>query len=167
MLIRLFHYDQASAIVNAQEVTRGEFPAGAYVSSHKITPDFFSDATEEHRNDQVKTGMRFLHTLIYRKIAHGMKKKDDVLEDDDDGTSDAHAGLSSQDPLTKSSSGDPFTSDSHIEGAEDDPTILAMDNLVFIKPTPANQAEHKLSKVTISVNTNHIVTFRWWFLAVL
>ncbi|KAH9810542.1 hypothetical protein DFH28DRAFT_1131935 [Melampsora americana] len=76
--------EEASKIVNAQDMPRGSFPAGPFVSSNAITPDFFSDSYEKLRNNQVKSGMKFLHTLVYRKVAHSIKKKVSTHMEDDD-----------------------------------------------------------------------------------
>ncbi|EGG08451.1 uncharacterized protein MELLADRAFT_61738 [Melampsora larici-populina 98AG31] len=120
----------ASAIVNQQEITRGAFPMGAFVSSNAITPNFFTESAEKYQNDQVRSGMKFLHTLIYRKTAHAMKKKEVFPYED--------VPLS---PEAQMQDGE-----ARVEGALDDDTVLSMENLVHIKATPASQAEHKLSK---------------------
>ncbi|EGF99383.1 uncharacterized protein MELLADRAFT_112772 [Melampsora larici-populina 98AG31] len=136
--------DEASQIVNAQEITRGTFPQGAFVSSNAITPDFFSDIYDTLRNGQVKSGMKFLHTLIYRKIAHAMKKNDVVQYEEDIAVPVVQ--LSSQSSVESSLPGN-----SHVEGALDEETVLSMENMVLIKSTPASIADHKLHKVPTMV----------------
>ncbi|EGG11504.1 uncharacterized protein MELLADRAFT_59724 [Melampsora larici-populina 98AG31] len=135
--------DEASAIVNAQELPRGHFPAGAYVSSSHINPDHFSESAEAARARQVRTGMPFLHSLIQRKVSLGMKKKDLTAYQDDE-TSDSpplapelpRAGMAVKPGSTE------------IEGALDDESVLAMENLVYVKSTPAEQSAHKVETVS-------------------
>ncbi|KAH9812816.1 hypothetical protein DFH28DRAFT_898544 [Melampsora americana] len=113
------------------------FPSGAFVSSTSINPDFFGDTYEELRTAQVKSGMKFLHTLIHCKIAHAMKKGT-LAEGDDVAVASERLQSPSQDPLPR---------ESKIEGALDEETVLSMDNMVSIKQTATNQADHKLAKV--------------------
>lgn len=131
---------QASTIVNAQEVARGEFPAGGYVSSSLITPDFFSDAAEKRRTELVQTGMPFLHSLIHRKIAHSQKKKS-TERNDEDQMDLSHTYTS------PSHSQEEVPRESRSEGPVDDVTVMSMENLVYVKTTPSSQADHRLAKV--------------------
>ncbi|EGF97095.1 uncharacterized protein MELLADRAFT_70219 [Melampsora larici-populina 98AG31] len=133
--------DEASRIVNDQEVTRGAFPTGAFVSSSTITPDFFSDGHEAIRTTQIQSGMKFLHALIQRKIAHAMNKKDLATCEDDEVNVGGPGSLSDEAPL----------GESQIEGAVDEATVLSMENLVAVKSTPSSQAAHKLAKVPTMV----------------
>ncbi|KAH9807567.1 hypothetical protein DFH28DRAFT_914329, partial [Melampsora americana] len=62
--------------VNAQDVLRGAYPNGAYVSSNQVPINFFSECSEEKRTKQIKQGMLFLHSLISQKITSSLKLKD-------------------------------------------------------------------------------------------
>ncbi|EGG12459.1 uncharacterized protein MELLADRAFT_101645 [Melampsora larici-populina 98AG31] len=133
-------FEEASIIVNAQEVPRGHFPAGAYVSSSRITPDFFGESAEKIRNEQVRTGMRFLYRLIHSKIAAALKQT--VIEPDD------HDEVLD---LPPSSADSTPTETLEIEGALDDTTVLSLENMVYVKSTPADNAAHKLATVPVMV----------------
>ncbi|EGF99608.1 uncharacterized protein MELLADRAFT_112506 [Melampsora larici-populina 98AG31] len=128
-------FEEASAIVNGQEVPRGHFPAGAYVSSNRITPDFFSEGSEKIRNDQVRTGMKFLYRLIHSKICTGLKHKDPIQYHDHEETADL--------PPPSENVSTPLTLD--IEGAVDEASVLSLENLVYVKTSPAEHAAHKLA----------------------
>ncbi|KAH9808484.1 hypothetical protein DFH28DRAFT_909297, partial [Melampsora americana] len=137
---------KASTIVNRQQVARGHFPAGAYVSSNKINPDFFTESAETHRANQVRTGMKFLHRLIHNFIAAGMKSKDTTKYDDEGNTVDLET-LCTEAPAS--------TEDLHIEGSIDEAAVLSLENLVYVKPTPEHHANHKLATVRhllVSIN---------------
>ncbi|EGG01482.1 uncharacterized protein MELLADRAFT_110975 [Melampsora larici-populina 98AG31] len=137
--------EEASQIVIEQEVTRGEFPAGGYVSSSAITPDFFSVAAEQRRNELVRSGMHFLHTLIHRKIAHSLPKKSTNPKEDDVDM------WPSQPSPTAALSEERSTGESRIDGAMDEATVMSMENLVYVKTTPRSQAVHRLEKVPTAV----------------
>ncbi|EGG12170.1 uncharacterized protein MELLADRAFT_102091 [Melampsora larici-populina 98AG31] len=142
--------DEASAIVNSQEVQRGYFPQGGFASSNRITSDFFGESAEALRSNKIKDGMHFLHTLIHRKLALGMKKKDlEVYDDKDDEPSGLESGLT----------GSPQPgSEPHIEGAVDKATILSLENLVFVKGTLASLAAHKLETLPTMICSMIAVT---------
>lgn len=141
------HGMQASAIVNRQDVARGLFPSGAYVSSNRIDPDYFSESAERHRESQVTEGMPFLHSLIHRKIAHAIQHKaTHPQEGEDDDKPEVSAPVTpivaSQDPTATDT-----TCNSLVEGTCDEATLLSLDNLVFVKTTSADRAAHKLATV--------------------
>ncbi|EGF97423.1 uncharacterized protein MELLADRAFT_114352 [Melampsora larici-populina 98AG31] len=112
--------EEASDIVIEQEVTRSAFPAGGYVSSSAVTPDFFSDASDKRRTELVKSGMPFLHNLIHRKIAHAMGKKH------------VHTPISQ-------GTDNPDPGEAPEEGADEDDVPMSMENLVYVKSTPKIQ----------------------------
>ncbi|EGG09907.1 uncharacterized protein MELLADRAFT_103911 [Melampsora larici-populina 98AG31] len=129
--------DEASKIVNAEELPRGHFPNGSYVSSSRILPDFFSDSSDTIRETQVVTGMRFLYSLIHRKLSFGMNEPSTDHHDDEG------------DNLPTNSSDMAVTiADSH---SEEDSVVMSMENLVCVKSSAAGQASHKLAKVPIMV----------------
>ncbi|EGG08618.1 uncharacterized protein MELLADRAFT_104964 [Melampsora larici-populina 98AG31] len=130
--------DEASAIVNAQELPRGQYPHGAYVSSNEITPDFFSESADLHRTNQVVSGMKFLHALIHRKISAGISNRMGVENDEPAGLLQAEVPPTMNPPL-------------RCEDVVDEATLLAMDSLVYVKSTPADYAAHKLAKVPTMV----------------
>ncbi|EGF97936.1 uncharacterized protein MELLADRAFT_69673 [Melampsora larici-populina 98AG31] len=103
--------DEASKIVNAQEVTRAEFPVGGYVSSSAITPDFFSESAEKRRNELVQTALSM-------KKKQAARDSDDVME-------------SSQNDTSSLGSDGAAPGETRIEGAVDDVTVMSMENLVF------------------------------------
>ncbi|EGG10756.1 uncharacterized protein MELLADRAFT_60250 [Melampsora larici-populina 98AG31] len=135
---------QASEIVIAQELPRGHFPTGAYVSSNRITPDFFSEASEGLREAQVKTGMRFLYSLIHRKLAQALNHADPKDLDDIEG--EQLPGLSQPSTSTTASFIDDLASSPGLDENAEDATVMSMENLVYVKGTLADQVSHKLAK---------------------
>lgn len=155
LLMQSFECFKASGIVNAQDVKQGSFPAGAYASSNKITPDYFSESAESHRSNQIKKGMYFLHTLIHRKLALGMKKIDLVEYTDHD--IDLFETRPTRPTTTSATQMAPKPNDTneedHIVGGLDEPTVLSLENLVFVQPTPTGAAAHKLETVSFVVSS--------------
>ncbi|EGF98933.1 uncharacterized protein MELLADRAFT_113091 [Melampsora larici-populina 98AG31] len=140
------HGFQASEIVNRQEPPRGHYPAGAYVSSNRVTPDFFSKSDERHRKEQITTGMSFLHSLIHQKLTVGLKKPDtDHIEDDESNLPAERGPEASSESLMARDGSDP------ILDTVDDAAIMSLENLVFLNPTPAEQAAHKLDTIPIMI----------------
>ncbi|EGF99021.1 uncharacterized protein MELLADRAFT_113065 [Melampsora larici-populina 98AG31] len=137
--------EDASENVNAQDVPRGEFPSGPYVSSKKITPDYFTEAAEAHRESQIRTGMNFLHQLIHRKLASGMRVKDihhDPGEDEDPSEDPSQPGSMTHEGQPEGST---------IEGALDEAKVLSLENMVYVKPTAADLETHKLATIPVMV----------------
>ncbi|EGF99441.1 uncharacterized protein MELLADRAFT_68596 [Melampsora larici-populina 98AG31] len=148
--------EEASAIVNQQEVMRGYFPAGAFTSSNRITPDYFGEGAAEHRAKQIQTGMPFLHSLIRSKLSLSMKNKKPTDDKEDEHVEAAH-------PLQSQAStppGDnPNSGESGIEGALDEDTVLSLENLVFVKPNAASLAGHKIETAKCADEAASIATF--------
>ncbi|EGG09478.1 uncharacterized protein MELLADRAFT_104204 [Melampsora larici-populina 98AG31] len=143
--------EEASEIVNAQEVPRGHFPSGAYISSNRITPDYFGQSAESIRETQIKTGMNFLHSLIHGKLAISLNINQPEAEDNDDGGTGPEM-LSQQ--STESYLQDteaPADRDTNLDRSLDEETVLSMENLVYVKATPADQAVLKLTKLPIFI----------------
>ncbi|EGF97544.1 uncharacterized protein MELLADRAFT_114250 [Melampsora larici-populina 98AG31] len=134
----------ASEIVICQEIIRGHYPSGTYVSSHQITPDFFSEGAERLREEQITSGMSFLHTLIHQKLAAGMKKVDTEAYDNDKGGQDAVNVLE-----TKRATPSDRDNPNEILGTVDNASMLSLKNLVYFKPTPTEKAAHKLATLEV------------------
>ncbi|EGG00022.1 uncharacterized protein MELLADRAFT_112211 [Melampsora larici-populina 98AG31] len=132
--------EQASAIVNDQDMQQGYFPAGSYTSSNQIPADSFSEGSEGLRAHQVKTGMKFLHSLIHSKLSLALKTKKSAPDDDDD--------KDGQGTVTPDQTAP--TDEVSIDGLPDEATILSLENLVFVQSTPADVAAHKLEKYSAS-----------------
>ncbi|EGG01976.1 uncharacterized protein MELLADRAFT_110576 [Melampsora larici-populina 98AG31] len=143
------HRLRAVAIVNRQEVARGYFPAGAYVSSNAIDPDYFSEAAERHWEKQVTDGMPFLHNLVKRKLAHAyglqLPDSEEGEEVEDDTEAAAAVAIAPVTGVQASNASAETSTDTLIDGPFDDATLLSLENLVFVKPTPADRAAHKIS----------------------
>ncbi|EGF99852.1 uncharacterized protein MELLADRAFT_68221 [Melampsora larici-populina 98AG31] len=120
-------------LILEEEVPRGHFPGGAYVSSKRITPDYFSKTAETLRENQVVTGMSFLHSLIWGKLAFSLNKLNLHNEVDVDDETVPH-DLSQE--LTESP-------DSAID---DEATVMSMENLVYVKASKTDQDTHKITK---------------------
>ncbi|EGG03084.1 uncharacterized protein MELLADRAFT_65820 [Melampsora larici-populina 98AG31] len=86
--------------------------------------------------------MKFLHTLVKQKIAHAMKISEPVLYDD----------VCQSNPNKDNI----FGGVDQVKGTMNDETVLSLENLVHIKPTPASQAEHKLAKTSILQAMEHL-----------
>ncbi|EGG11248.1 uncharacterized protein MELLADRAFT_102652 [Melampsora larici-populina 98AG31] len=126
--------EEASAIVNKQEGPRGFFPNGMYVSSNRINPDFFSESAEAYRENQVRTGMSFLHNLIRLKLG--------LHEQVDDGQVDETLDSTASNP------NDPATV--HDE-AVDEAMVLSMENMICVKPNSTDLAAHKVNRLPVMI----------------
>ncbi|EGG06483.1 uncharacterized protein MELLADRAFT_86615 [Melampsora larici-populina 98AG31] len=135
-----FILEEASAIVNSQEVARGVYPAGAYVSSKHITPDFFSKSSEDHRTMQIKEGMPFLHALISQKISGGIQIPD-LTQYNDDNVITSNGLNATSAPLD--------TLEAEDEANED--AVLSLANLVHIKLTPTEVTAHKAAMLPVAI----------------
>ncbi|EGG05398.1 uncharacterized protein MELLADRAFT_64214 [Melampsora larici-populina 98AG31] len=133
--------DQASDIVNHQGLPRGHFPTGAYVSSNRITADFFSESSETLREEQVKKGMSFLYSLIHQKVQTDLNHPPEGEQDDEADEDNSFTDCASNTAMA-SVDGSPT-----VDGDLDEDTVMSMENLVFVKPLDKDQARHKLAKV--------------------
>lgn len=89
--------------------------------------------------------MSFLHSLIHSKLASAIKtKKQQPLVDE---LEDEEATLL-PDLSTTAGKKDASSTDSGLEELPDKATVLSSENLVFVNPTPADLALHKLEKVS-------------------
>ncbi|EGG00455.1 uncharacterized protein MELLADRAFT_67826 [Melampsora larici-populina 98AG31] len=151
---------EASTIVNAQDVVRGAFPKGAYVSSNQIPSNFFSESSEARRTEQIKQGMPFLHSLISQKISSALNikgsKPDSSVGKKNDNTPRRNS-LNPKSPKTPNSAvttressnpNGPNTSDAALN-AGDDEEVLSLANLVYVKASPSEVAEHKAEVVSV------------------
>ncbi|EGG06867.1 uncharacterized protein MELLADRAFT_63088 [Melampsora larici-populina 98AG31] len=130
-----FILDEASSIVEGQNMRVGPYPQGAYVNSNSINEDFFSQEAEEHRERQVRSSMSFLHELIQRKLRVALDIPDIAAE-----------GLENVVEVdTQDISSNTVSSDSTLLGSSaDEGVIQSLDNLVYIPKRAAGLREHKL-----------------------
>ncbi|EGG04224.1 uncharacterized protein MELLADRAFT_108497 [Melampsora larici-populina 98AG31] len=139
--------EEATDIVNAQDLPRGHFPGGAYVSSRRITPDYFSNSSEILRDSQVTMGMSFLHSLLKNKLAFGMNQVPPVTDDKGENVCDPmdESQTASNAGVTRGlldARGTVFNDQ------EDEGTVMSMENMVFVKASAADQKALKLTKAS-------------------
>ncbi|EGG02925.1 uncharacterized protein MELLADRAFT_109668 [Melampsora larici-populina 98AG31] len=131
-----FILKEASDIVNAQEVERGSYPKGAYVSSSHIPIDFFSESSEAQRTEQIKQGMPFLHSLISQKILTSSSSNAKVLMKDSK-VNKENVGKKGETPTCAL--------------PPENEEVLSLANLVDIKSTCAELADHKAEVVPVAI----------------
>ncbi|EGG02752.1 uncharacterized protein MELLADRAFT_66033 [Melampsora larici-populina 98AG31] len=152
-----FILNEASAIVNGQDVVRGAYPKGAYVSSNQIPSDFFSESSEARRTEKIKDGMPFLHSLISQKISMSLKHKASKPDSPFVKPNDNSSRRTSINPKTPKTPESAVTrrnslnpTEPSVKGDEED-EVLSLANLVYVKSTPSEVADHKAQEVPVAI----------------